>query len=400
MIEGYDIVCFCGDWDGDPLSKKHIMRRLARRNRVLWVNSIGNRRPTATARDVKRSVKKVREFLGGCRQVEPNLWVYAPLALPFYGSRVARALNRRFTAWHLRRTARQLGFRHPIAWSFIPSSADLAGAVDERFLIYHCVDEFSEFSGTDKRAIRSLEKRLMLKSDAVIVSSTPLLETKRRYNPATHLVTHGVEVEHFRKACAAATVVPEEIARLPKPVIGFYGLIEDWVDLDLVRRLAVARPQWSFVLIGKCATSTAPLKGLGNVHLLGRRDYADLPAYAKGFDVAILPFVTNALTAAANPLKLREYLAAGLPVVSTDIPETRRLQEWIEIAGTDEAFLAALDRTVSGDQAGPQLSRSLAMDRESWDEKVEELSRIVERLEKARRPYPTAESALPEPSAL
>jgi glycosyltransferase involved in cell wall biosynthesis len=399
MIEGYDIVCFSGDWDGDPLSKKHIMKRLARRNRVLWVNSIGNRKPTASARDLKRGWKKVREFFRGCRQVEDRLWVYAPMAVPFYGSRMARALNRRFTAWHLRRTCRQLGFEHPIAWSFIPSSADLAGSLGERFLIYHCVDEFSEFSGTDKRAIRSLEKRLMLKSDAVIVSSAPLLEAKRRYNPASHLVTHGVEVEHFRRACDKDTVVPEEIAHLTRPVIGFYGLIADWVDLDLVRRLAVARPRWSFVLIGKCETSTAPLKGLDNVHLLGRREYADLPAYCKGFDVALLPFVTNALTVAANPLKLREYLAAGLPVVATDIPETRRLQDWVDVATTDADFLLAIERVLASPRRGPQRAASLAMDRESWDEKVEELSRIIERLETARQPYKVTEP-LPEPSAL
>jgi glycosyltransferase involved in cell wall biosynthesis len=396
MIEGYDIVCFSGDWDGDPLSKRHIMRRLAQKNRVLWVDSIGNRKPTATARDVKRALKKVRAFAGGCRPVEENLWVYSPLALPFHGSRLARALNRRFTTWHLRRVCAQLGFRNVINWSFIPSSADLH--VGERWLIYHCVDEFSEFTGTDKRAIRSLERRLMYKADAVIVSSAPLLDDKRRHNPNAFLVTHGVEVDHFRRACRTATVVPEEIARLPRPVVGFFGLIADWVDLALVRRLALARPQWSFVLIGKCDTDVSALRGLENVHLLGRREYEELPAYCKGMDAAILPFVVNTLTLAANPLKLREYLAAGLPVVATDIPEARRLEEWVRIGRSDEEFQSALDEIVNGGRTGPQLGTSLAMDHESWDEKVAELSRIVERLERARRPQRAGE-ALAEPSA-
>lgn len=398
MIEGYDIVCFSGDWDGDPLSKRHIMLRLARRNRILWVNSIGNRTPTASARDIKRVFKKLRQFFGGCRKVEENFWVYSPLVIPFHGSRLARALNRRFMAWHLRRTFRKLGFGTPVTWSFIPSSADLAGAIGERMVIYHCVDEFSEFTGTHKRAIRSLEKRLMQKSDAVIVSSTPLLESKRRYNPNTYLVTHGVEVEHFRQACEASTVVPEDIAHLPRPIIGFYGLIADWVDLNLVRKMALARPGWSFVLIGKSDTDMSAVQGLENVHVLGRREYADLPGYCKGWDAAILPFVVNQLTLAANPLKLREYLAAGLPVVTTDIPESRRLEEWAHIATTDEEFLAALDRIVASGRTGPQREISLAMDAESWDQKVEEISRIVERVEKSRRPYP-ATAALAEPSA-
>jgi glycosyltransferase involved in cell wall biosynthesis len=390
MIEGYDIICFSGDWDGDPLSKKHIMLRLAKRNRVLWVNSIGNRTPTASARDFKRVVKKVREFLGGCREVAPNLHVYAPLAVPFHGNRMARALNKRFMAWHLRRTYRKLGFRNPITWSFIPSSADVAGALGERLVIYHCVDEFSEFTGTDKRAIRNMERRLMQKADAVITSSAPLLEDKRRYNPNAYLVTHGVEVEHFRKACDPATVVPEEIAHLPKPVIGFYGLIADWVDLPLIRRLALARPEWSYVLIGKADTELDVLQGLPNVHILGRREYTDLPAYCKGFDVAILPFVDNALTRAANPLKLREYLAAGLPVVTTDLPETRRLQDWLHFGRTDADYLAAITGILASHRSGPQRALSLAMDRESWDEKVLEMSRIVERLERGRRPSAAA----------
>src|SRR5207237_3087404 len=139
-------------------------------------------------------------------------------------------------------------------------------------ILYHCVDEFSAFSGADKRAIQTLERSLIAKSDAVVVSSAPLLETKRRYHPNTFLVTHGVEVEHFRRACDPQTVVPADIASLPKPVIGFYGLIADWVDVDMITRLAQARPSWSFVLIGKCDTDVSALAAVPNVHRLGRAE--------------------------------------------------------------------------------------------------------------------------------
>jgi glycosyltransferase involved in cell wall biosynthesis len=395
MIEGYDIICFSGDWDGDPLSKKHIMRRLARRNRVLWVNSIGNRNPTPSARDLRRVYRKLhdfaRDFSHGCRQVMDNVYVYSPLVIPFHGSRVARSLNRRFMTGQLRRVIRQLGFKSPVTWSFIPSSADVAGLFAERLVLYHCVDEFSEFRGADRRAIRNMERRLIAKSDAVIVSSTPLLETKRRHHPNTFLVMHGVEVEHFRRATEPATVVPAEIASLPRPVIGFYGLLADWVDLGVIQRLAQARPQWTFVLIGKCDTDVQALRALPNVRLLGRREYADLPAYCKGFDLALLPFVVNPLTVAASPLKLREYLAAGLPVVAADIPETRRFARLLHIARTDEEYLGAIEEILGAGKMGPQLEISVAMDHESWDEKVEEMSRIVERIERARRPWPAAE---------
>lgn len=390
MIEGYDIICFSGDWKGDPLSKKHIMLRLAQRNRVLWVNSIGNRNPTPCARDLRRIVSKVRDFSRGVRQVTSNLYVYTPLVIPFHGNRMARALNRPFITAQIRRVCRQLGFTNAITWSFIPSSAEVVGTLGERLILYHCVDEFSEFSGADKRAIQALERKLIAKSDAVVVSSTPLLDAKRRQHPNTFLVTHGVEVEHFRKACDPQTVVPEDLASLPKPVIGFYGLIADWVDIDVIRRLALARPHWSFVLIGKSDTDLSALRGLPQVHLLGRREYVDLPAYCRGFDVALLPFVINPLTLAANPLKLREYLAAGLPVVASDIPETRRLSSLVHLARTDAEYLNSIESILASGRTGPQLEISRAMDRESWDEKVTELSRIVERLERARRPWRAA----------
>src|SRR5438046_1223477 len=127
MIEGQDIICFSNDWDGDPLSKKHIMSRLATRNRVLWVNSIGNRNPSVSMYDLKRVIKKVTDFAGGSREVAPSLHVFSPLVIPFHGSALARHLNRKALKWSLRRTCRRLGFRNPLTWTFVPASADVVG---------------------------------------------------------------------------------------------------------------------------------------------------------------------------------------------------------------------------------------------------------------------------------
>lgn len=383
MIQGYDIICFSNDWDGDPLSKKHIMQRLARRNRVLWVNSIGNRNPTASARDLKRVIKKLWDFGSGCRQVGENLYVFSPLAIPFHGNARARWFNERWLALTVRLVCRQLRFRHPITWTFVPSSGDVVGNLGERRIIYHCVDEFSEFTGTDKSAILEMERGLINKADAVIVCSGPLQEAKCRQGVQTHLVTHGVDVEHFRKACDPRTAVPDDIAAIRKPVIGFFGLIEDWVDLRLIRFLAQARPEWSFALIGKLVTDDSPVRDLPNVHLLGRKSYQELPGYCRGFSAAVLPFAINPLTLAANPLKLREYLAAGLPVVATAIPEAERLEGLLRIGRNDEDFLAQLEGYFETGRSGPDLTVSRCMASESWDQKVEQLSRIVEEVERS-----------------
>src|SRR5262249_13010882 len=151
--------------------------------------------------------------------------------------------------------AARFGFRHPITWSFLPSSADVVGTLGEELVVYHCVDEFSEFSGSDRAAILELEGRLIAKADLQIVSSRRLYEAKRPQHPSTFLVTHGVDVTHFRRACRTETAVPADLARIPRPVVGFYGLVADWVDVELVAEAARSRPDWSFVLIGKVDTS-------------------------------------------------------------------------------------------------------------------------------------------------
>jgi glycosyltransferase involved in cell wall biosynthesis len=377
MIEGYDIICFSNDWDGDPLSKKHIMTRLARQNRILWVNSIGNRNPTASVKDARRVVKKVKAFFSGCRQVADNIHVISPVAIPFHGNAIARRINRHLLVWMLRGAARRLGFQRPITWTFLPSSADVVGRLGEQMVVYHCTDEFSQFSDHATDATLESERRLIAKSDRVIVSAERLLSSKAKHKPETRLVCHGVDVEHFRKACDPHTRVPDDIAAIPGPIVGFFGLIADWVDLDLIRDLAQARPSVHFVLIGKVQTDTSALTGLPNVHFLGQKSYAQLPAYCRRFDIAILPFAINELTLNANPLKLREYLAAGLPVLATAIPEVERFRRLVRICSSKEDYLRNLDDLLATQATGPRIEMSREMDAESWDEKVEEMSRII-----------------------
>jgi glycosyltransferase involved in cell wall biosynthesis len=380
MIEGKDIILFSNDWGGDPLSKHQIALRLARKNRVLWVNSMGNRNPTVSAHDLRRVVKKLWQFCRGCRPVANNIFRFCPLVIPFHGNRAARWINRRLLAWGLHRACRQLGFRQMVTLTFVPNSVDVVGSLGEEHLIYYCVDEYSQFTGADRTAILDMERRLMEKADLVVVSASRLYETKRSSNANTVLITHGVDVDHFRTACLPETPVPEAAATLPGPVIGFYGLIEDWVDLEVIRYMATARPEWSFLMIGEVKTDISAVRKLPNVHFPGRRPYQSLPGYCKKFDIAVLPFVLNELTLAANPLKVREYLAAGLPVVSTPLPEVQKLGQLVRAATTPAEFLVECDALFASGRRGPDLAVSRQMDAESWDGKVEVLSELIMRL--------------------
>jgi glycosyltransferase involved in cell wall biosynthesis len=368
-LTGRDIVCFSNDWDGDPLSKTHIMRILARDNRVLWVNSLGNRGPRASAADVARVWKKLRDAARGLTEPEPSLHVLAPLYVPAYGSARVRRLNRWLVRLQVRAAMRSLGMRRPISWSFLPSAAAVAGELDEALVVYHVVDEFSAFSDASVH-VAELEEQLLRRADLVIASSERLLAAKRRLARRAVLVRHGVDHAHFSRALDPALAPPAALARLPRPVIGFFGLIADWLDLPLVRRVADAYPQASVVLLGKVVTSTAALDGARNVHLVGRRPYAELPAWCRGFDVALTPFRRNELALAANPLKAREYVAAGLPCVCTDLPELRRIPG-CTVTRTDEEFVAEVGRALRA--GGPDPARSALVRGEGWEARVEEL---------------------------
>jgi glycosyltransferase involved in cell wall biosynthesis len=365
------MLCFSHDWTGDPLSKTHLMRLLARDNRVLWVNSIGYRAPTVSRRDIGRAFRKLAAAAQPLREVEPNLFVLSPLAIPAYGIGAIRALNTRLLRWQIRRAMRRLRFRRPVNWVFNPAAGLIAGSLREDTLIYYCVDEITAFSGVHTQALTDLENQLLGRADLVIASAERLYRSKSAVNPRTVLVRHGVDYDHFRTALDPATEVPAEIARLPRPVLGYFGLMSaDWVDVPLLVHLARRFAHGSLVLLGKVAMDLSELEKLPNVHILGRKPFESLPGYCKGFDVGLVPFPISEVTLNANPLKAREYLAAGLPVVSTPIPEVEVLGG-CHIGSGPEGFADAAAEALK--DPGPSRVRSDSMHSHSWRARLEEI---------------------------
>lgn len=366
-----DMLCFSHDWSGDPLSKTHLMRLLARENRVLWVNSIGYRAPTASRKDFARIFAKLRAAATPMQEVERNIFVLNPLAIPAWGSPMIRKLNFHLLRFQVRQAMRRLRFHQPVNWVFNPAAGLLAGSLGEREVIYYCVDEYTAFSGVAGVSLAALENELLQKSHLVIASSEQLRLSKSSPHGPTILIRHGVDYQHFRKALDPETAVPDEIRNLPRPVIGYFGLLaEDWIDLPLLSHVARKFHSGSLVLLGKSTMDLAPLKIQPNVHLLGRKPYGQLPAYCKGFDVAVIPFPLSEVTRNSNPLKAREYLAAGLPVVSTAIPEVEVLGECL-IGRTHDEFVAQIERALR--KPGPTAAQSLRMKDAGWDARIEEI---------------------------
>lgn len=380
MMSGQNIICFANDWDADPTSKHQVMRVLSRKNRVLWVESIGLRRPGASAGDASRILKKIRKFLQGPVCVAPNLHVVTPLVIPFHDVKGVPAFNAWFLARYIRRQARQLGMNDFQLWTFLPTTAPLIRYLKPRKVIYYCVDEWSAFSFLNSKLMEDMETDLIKQSDLVIASAEKLYASKRCLHPKTYLVPHGVDSEHFGKACSPELTMPKELEGLPSPIIGFWGLIHEWIDIDLIYRVASQRPQWSFVLIGKVGVDCDTLKTLRNVHMVGVRSYDTLPAFAKGFSVGILPFKINRLTENVNPIKLREYLASGLSVVSAPLPEAQAYREVVRFGANADEFLDALDLAVKDTSAESVQRRRESVKGETWTARVDQISQYVENL--------------------
>lgn len=381
MIENHTILCFASGYDAPPTSKHHIMHLLAERNTVLWVNYHASRAPSVSSSDLAYLVKKLKQVFQGMSKPRKNFNVLTPLVVPLPSSPWAKRLNHLLLVKQVR-TA--LGYVHngPVqVWTFDPDIAYLLGSFGEEKVVYYCVDDHASFTGYDAGRIRREETRLCQAADLVVTTSSALQQAKCPLNPHTVLVPHGVDYDHFSKAVTDNLPEPGDLAGIPHPRLGFFGLIRDWVDVGLLAELARRRPDWHVVLLGDSTVDLTPYRGLPNMHFLGRKPYAVLPAYCRHWDAGLIPFRINELTLAVNPIKLREYLAAGLPVVSTSLPEVLLYKHWVHLGDTPETFQAATEAALATPvDARRQLSQ--AMLQETWPQK---LQYICENLENATR---------------
>jgi glycosyltransferase involved in cell wall biosynthesis len=396
MMAGESIVCFAKDWSEDPTSNNHVMKMLARDNDVLWLNSIGMRTPSFTSgRDVNKIVSKLKSFAKGPSEIEARLHVYTPIVLPFPHSRPAQIANSGILKNTVGLLRRKYGMRRDFQlWTFLPNAVKYVGKLGESLVVYYCTDEFSQFGYVDGEKIAAMERELCQRADIVFTTARTLLERKKQYNPETQLASHGVDAHHFAKALAPETPVPKEIVHLKGPVIGFVGLIEEWVDTEAIEYMATKRPDWNFVVIGRAAAKVSHLTQ-PNVHLLGRKPYAELPPYMKRFDLGIIPFRLTELTRNVNPIKLREYFSAGLPVVSSDMPEVRLYADF-EFGDKDGALgcgvyksheecLALCEKALAADSPAARKRRSTAMLNETWEKRVEALGEHLMRVRERKR---------------
>jgi glycosyltransferase involved in cell wall biosynthesis len=371
-----ELICFGEDWGRHPSTAQYLVQQLLGTFRVIWINSLGWRTPRLSRQDIVRALGKLRSAARGVEQPHPDLAVYTPLVIPWYRSAAARRLNAHLLQRAIRRLARHHGLSRYSLMTTYPAMVDVFERMTDVRRIYYCADDYAAFPGLHTDLVRAHETRLLAAVDVVVTTSQSLHEAKSAAHSHVVNLPHGVDAEHFAKAADPSTRVPDDLARLPRPVIGFFGMLAEWVDIPLIREVALARPGWSIVLIGNASTDLGPLRGVPNVHLLGPRPYASLPGYCRGFDVAIIPFVKNDLTERANPIKLREYLAAGKPIVSTPLPEVLQFGDLVRVASSADEFVREIEHCRRDDPALSARRMSSVRD-QTWAARAAELAEVL-----------------------
>lgn len=386
MLHGKSIICFGGEdwWYHHPHSKNHLMRRFARAgNKVIFVNSISmGLAPMKSGEVLPRIKRKLKSYAKLARTTAEGITVVSPAVVPFFGNRAVAATNRRLLTAQISALAKKRGMLHPILWIAIPTAVEVVGRLNEQLVIYHISDKYDANTmdhATDPALIRELHDRAIAAADLVFYSSRKLFAEADRGREKSHLLEQAVEFDHWAPIARGEIEVAEAIKQIPRPRVGYFGAIEPWlIDQELIERASRDRPQWNWVFIGN-KSKGLKIEELSNVHFLPPVSYDELPPYAAGFDVCVLPWNTEVpFTSYGSAIKVREYLASGKPVVISPLPEYESMSKVLRIGRTHEQFLNLIDDALHENDPERIKARQDAVKDGTWDARAEWVSELIE----------------------
>jgi glycosyltransferase involved in cell wall biosynthesis len=377
-LAGRGIVCVgSADWATElPINQHQLMGRLAAGNRVLFVESLGLRRPQLAGRDLGRLWRRLIRGLRGARPAD-GLHVLSPLVVPLHHLGPVRRLNRLLLRLQAGRAARKLGMREPILWAYVPQAEVLLDVLDPCLVVYHCVDDVAAQKGVDAESFRAAEERFARRADIVLASAPALAERMRGLSDNVLYAPNVADTASFATALEPGPV-DAALDSLPRPRLVFQGaIVATKLDLELITEVARLRPEWSVVLVGPTGAGDpggdlSALEGQPNIHMVGPRPAAELPAVLRGADAGLIPYAINDLTRSVFPMKVYEYLAAGLPVLATPLPALAGVEEVDTVADAGQLVQAA-ERHFAADTPELRRQRSSEASSHSWENRIEEI---------------------------
>jgi len=378
-----NVVCFGGeDWwyHNRAHVDMQLARRFAKRGRALYVNSIVMRRFNVGEGTMflKRVSRKLASLRRGLVEAEQDFFVHSPLTLPVHHIPGANWANQTALAWQVRRAMRKLRIDNPVIWVACPAACEAALRLPRRALAYQRADRMELYPGADRNEVRKMDRTLKREADVTLFVNHALYEAEKADCRRSALIDHGVDYDLFAGAEADARV-PADMKGFRRPIVGFFGGIDDHTsDVPLVADVARRRPDYTFVFVGSVSADLAPLEGLSNCHFLGKRNYEEVPHYGKCFDVAIMPWRENQWIEMCNPIKLKEYLALGKPVVSTPFRELEYYEGCVYVARGPRDFAAALDRAIAEDNAERRAARRDRVRDITWEAEAQAALRAID----------------------
>jgi glycosyltransferase involved in cell wall biosynthesis len=373
------------DWDNEVWTNQHhLMARLAQAgSRVIFVESLGLRRPRLSAgRDLRRIGRRLWRGLSGPR-LRDGVTVLSPLVVPLHSAKTIRAANARLLRYQVGRSATRLGFRQPILWGYVPQAETLLDVLDPELVVYHCVDDIAALEGVDSAGFAASERRFVDRADLVLASSSTLFERMQRLSDHVLYAPNVADTALFASAIEAGHVDPA-LAGLPEPRVVFIGAVTAAkLDFELLVGVAAARRELAFALVGPIGlgdprTDVSLLEQEPNIHLLGPRSHDALPAVLRGAAAGVIPYRQSRLTASVFPMKVYEFLAAGLPVVASGLPALEGVDEVTLVCGV-EAMVQALDKVLAEDSPRLRRERSAQAQGHSWETRLAEIGAALSR---------------------
>ncbi|HEY0972429.1 MAG TPA: glycosyltransferase [Gemmatimonadales bacterium] len=271
-------------------------------------------------------------------------------------------------------------FDRVVQWFYTPMPApEMLGALGEEGVVYDCMDELANFRFAPPD-IGLRERLLLSRADVVFTGGWRLHESKSRFHDNVHFFGCGVDIRHFAAARQLETVIPHDAGSITGPVLGYFGVVDERLDYDLIGALAASHPEWTVLMIGPVVkVDPAELPRAANIRWLGPRSYDQLPAYVKRFDVCLMPFALNEATEFINPTKTLEYMAAGRPIVSTPVADVvRNFGAIVHVASTTREFVSAVERVIEEEPDAARIEAGIARATEaSWESTVDAMRRVV-----------------------